>query len=322
MAATAKREAPVRRADGFLHRKIDVGAVHLHVAEARPCLPNGGVADGSEEVDADVPLVVLMHGFPEFWWSWRHQLRALADAGIWAVAPDMRGYNESDKPLGVASYELEQLADDIAGLVHALGRKTAIIVGHDWGAMVAWIVAQRHPALVSRLAILNVPHAVQMLRGLRRPKQLRKSWYMFFFQLPAGIPERAVARDDWAYLRKMFASEGFAPDEIEPYVKAMATPGAITAAMSYYRAAIRRTLTGRALRSTRIECPVLVIWGDADRHLGKELAEPPRRFVPNARVEHIPEATHWVQNSAPERVNALLLAFAQHEGPISSRRTP
>ena len=99
-------EAPVRRADGFLHRTIDVGAVHLHVAEARPRRPDGTLADGAEEVDAEVPLVVLMHGFPEFWWSWRHQLRALADAGIWAVAPDMRGYNESDKPVGVESYEV------------------------------------------------------------------------------------------------------------------------------------------------------------------------------------------------------------------------
>lgn len=315
MAAMERLEAPVRRADGFLHRKIDVGAVHLHVAEARPRLPNGGVADGTEEVDSDVPLVVLMHGFPEFWWSWRHQLRALADAGMWAVAPDMRGYNESDKPLGVASYEVEPLADDIEGLVHALGRKTAIIVGHDWGAMVAWVVAQRHPSLVSRLAILNVPHAVQMQRGLMRLEQLRKSWYIFFFQLPGGIPERTVSRDDWAYLRRLFASEGFAPDDIEPYVKAMATPGAITAAMSYYRAAVRRTLAGRPLKSTRIDCPVLVIWGDRDRHLGKEMAEPPPRYVPNARVEHIPEATHWVQNSAPEKVNALLLAFMQPERP-------
>ena len=321
-ARDRRLEAPVRRADGFLHRRIDVGDVRLHVAEARPRLANGALADGTEEVDADVPLVVLMHGFPELWWSWRHQLRAFADAGIWAVAPDMRGYNESDKPAGVSSYEVEPLADDIKGLVHALGRESAIVIGHDWGGMVAWIVAQRHPSLVSRLAILNVPHPAQMLRGLRRPKQLRKSWYMFFFQLPAGLPERFIARNDWAYLRKTFEVDGFPPDEIDPYVHAMATPGAITAAMSYYRAAIRRTLKGRPPKSTRIDCPVLVIWGDRDRHLGKEMAEPPRRLVPKARVEHIPDATHWVQNSAPEEVNRLLLGFVQHEGPISSRRMP
>jgi pimeloyl-ACP methyl ester carboxylesterase len=300
-----------RREDGFLHRKVDVGEVRLHVAEARPRKPDGAPADGSEEVPSDVPLVVFMHGFPELWWSWRHQLRAFADAGFWAVAPDMRGYNESDKPAGVSSYEVEKLADDIYGLLRALGRKKAVIVGHDWGAMVAWMVAQRHPGIVSRLAILNVPHPLQMARGLRRPRQLRKSWYMFFFQLPGGIPERAMAHDDWAQLRRTFEVDGFAKEDIEPYVKAMSVPGAITAAMSYYRAAIRRTLTGRVPKTVRIDCPVLVIWGDQDRHLGKEMADPPARFVPNARVEHIPEASHWVQNSAPERVNELLLGFAR-----------
>ena len=125
-----------KRDDGFLHRKVVVGDVSLHIAEARPRDKNGAAADGSGEVPADVPLIVFLHGFPELWWSWRHQLRAFADAGFWAVAPDMRGYNESDKPKGVASYEVEALAGDVAGLVRALGREKAIVVGHDWGAVV------------------------------------------------------------------------------------------------------------------------------------------------------------------------------------------
>ena len=302
---------PTRRADGFLHRRLDVGAVCLHVAEARPRSRDGVLADGSEEVAQDVPLVVFLHGFPEHWWSWRHQLRAFADAGLWAVAPDMRGFNESDKPLGVASYGIELLADDVAGLIRALGRDTAIVVGHDWGAIVAWMFAQRHAAMVSRLAILNVPHPVVMLRGFLRLEQLRKSWYVFFFQLPGGIPERAMAKDDWARLRKNFAADGFAKEEIDAYVNAMRVPGAVTAGMSYYRSALRRVFTGRTPKAKRIDCPVLVIWGDRDRHLGKEMAEPPARFVPNARVEHILEASHWVQNAAPEKVNTLLLAFAR-----------
>ena len=301
----------VRREDGFLHRTIDVGAAHLHVAEARPRAKDGTVRGGEEEVPADVPLVVFMHGFPELWWSWRHQLRAFAAAGFWAVAPDMRGYNESDKPKGVAHYEVEALAADIAGLVRALGRKTAIIVGHDWGAVVAWCLAEQHPSVVERLAILNVPHPVQMTRGLRRLKQLRKSWYIFFFQLPWGIPERALAKDDYAFVRKTFEIDGFDGADIVPYLDAIRTPGALTAAMSYYRAAIRRTLMGRPPKYVRIDCPVLVIWGDKDRHLGKEMATPPAKLVPNARVEHIPDASHWVQNAAPERVNELLLAFAR-----------
>lgn len=302
---------PEKRTDGFLHRTIDVGEVKLHVAEARPRSREGAVADGSESVSDDVPLVVFMHGFPELWWSWRHQMRAFADAGFWAVAPDMRGYNESDKPVGVEHYEVEKLAGDIAGLIRALGRKRAIVVGHDWGAAVAWIVAQYFPEVVSRLAILNVPHPLQMARGLGTLKQLRKSWYMFFFQLPFGIPERALAAGDYAALRKTFEVDGFASAEVEPYVEAMKKPGAITAAMSYYRAAMRRGALGRSPKTRVIECPVLVIWGDEDRHLGKELAAPPERFVPHARVEHIPGASHWVQNAAPEKVNDLLLAFAR-----------
>jgi pimeloyl-ACP methyl ester carboxylesterase len=303
-----------RRADGFLHQRLDVGAVHLHVAEARPRSRDGALADGSEEVPADVPLVVFLHGFPEHWWSWRHQLRAFADAGFWAVAPDLRGFNESDKPQGVESYDARLVADDIAGLIRALGRATAIVVGHDWGGIVAWLFAQRHRAMLSRLAVLNMPHPSLMMRGFLRLTQLRKSWYVLFFQLPAGIPERAIAKDNWARLRETFATDGLAKEDIEAHVNAMRRPGAVTAGMSYYRSGVRSMLTGRTPEPERIECPVLVIWGDGDRHLGKEMAAPPARFVPNARVEHIPEASHWVQNAAPERVNALLLAFARAGG--------
>jgi epoxide hydrolase 4 len=299
-----------RRDDGFLHHRVAVGAVHLHVAEARPRLPDGALADGTEVVRAEVPLVVFLHGFPEHWISWKAQLRAFADAGFWAVAPDLRGYNESDKPEGVAAYEIEELCSDVAGLVRALGRSRALIVGHDWGAVVAWSLAQLHPSVVERLAILNVPHPLVMMRSFRRPTQLKKSWYIFFFQLPR-VPERAIAADDFAYVRKLFRRDGFTNDAIEPYVEALKLPGALTAAVSYYRAAIRRVVTGRTPTMTPIRCPVLVIWGDQDRFLGKELAEPPARFVPDARVVHLPDAPHWVQTAAPDQVNHLLLGFAR-----------
>ena len=294
-----------RRADGFLHHLVDVGSVRLHVAEARP-------AGSADPVAASAPLVVFLHGFPELWSSWKTQLRAFAEGGFWAVAPDLRGYNESDKPEGVDAYQLEKLAGDVAGLIRALGSNHAIVVGHDWGAVVAWGLAQMHPSLVSRLAILNVPHPLAMMRGLRRAAQLKKSWYMFFFQLPR-IPERAIARDDFAYLRKTFAKDGFTSAEIEPYIDALKTPGALTATLNYYRAAIRRLVTGNVPQTVVITCPVLVIWGDRDHYLGKELAEPPARFVPNARVVHLPDASHWVQNAASEEVNRLLLEFARHE---------
>ncbi|MBX3191237.1 MAG: alpha/beta fold hydrolase [Labilithrix sp.] len=292
------------RDDGFLHRRIDVGEVRLHVAEARP--------NGDAPVPDDVPLVVLLHGFPELYWSWRHQLRALSAAGFWAVAPDMRGYNESDKPEGVAAYALERLCADVAGLIAALGRERAIVVGHDWGGAVAWYFAQLHAPFVSRLAILNAAHPVKIGQGMKTLKQLKKSWYMFFFQLPA-IPEKAIASGDFATMRKGFASDGIPEDEIEPYVAAMRVPGALTAALNYYRSSIRRSLVGSTPKIVPIECPVLVIWGDQDRYLGIELAAPPPALVPHAEVVHIPEATHWVQNTAPDRVNELLIAFARGE---------
>lgn len=297
-----------QHSDGLVHRRIDVGEVRLHVAEARP---EGTAA--STDLPSHVPLVVLLHGFPEHWWSWRHQLAALSKAGFWAVAPDLRGYNESDKPNGTSAYEVEKLAGDVAGLIRALGRKDAIVVGHDWGAMVAWVFAMEHPEMLQRLAILNVPHPLQMTRGLRRPRQLKKSWYIFFFQLPL-LPERLLRANDFAAVRRMLRADGFTADEIERYVEALRVPGALTSSIAYYRASMRRVLAGRVPKIRRIDHPVLVIWGDRDLALGKEMAEPPPRFVPNAKVVHLPEATHWVQNSAPEKVNELLLQFIRERG--------
>jgi pimeloyl-ACP methyl ester carboxylesterase len=292
-----------RRGDGFLHRVVDVGQVRLHVAEARP----EGIAEASD-VPARVPLVVFLHGFPELWWSWRHQLSAMSKAGVWAVAPDLRGYNESDKPQGISEYEVEKLASDVAGLIRALGRTEAIIVGHDWGGMVAWAFANEYPEMLQRLAILNVPHPLVMMRGLRRPAQMRRSWYIFLFQLPF-IPERLIARNDFAIVRRMFRADGVPAADIERYVEALRMPGAVHAALAYYRASIRRVVTRRVPKMRTVDQPVLVVWGDRDRALGKDLAEPPRRFVPHARVVHIPNATHWVQNDAPEKVNELLVEF-------------
>lgn len=285
------------RGDGFHHRTIDVGEVALHVVEARP--------SGSHE---DAPLVVLLHGFPEYWGSWRHQLPALAKAGAWAVAPDLRGYNESDKPTGVAAYEVEKLADDIAGLIRALGRKEAVVVGHDWGAVVAWTFAERHPDMLVKLAILNVPHPRKMLANLWWPDQLLKSWYIFFFQLPR-VPERLLSAGNCFAVRRVLREDGIAPDQIPGYVDAFSTPDTATSAVNYYRAAIRRIFKGNLPKPRRIEKPVLVIWGDRDRALHRRLADPPKKYVPNARVVHIPEATHWVQNVAPDQVNELLVDF-------------
>lgn len=282
------------------HRHIDVGEVRLHVAEAKPA-----------SISDETPLVVFLHGFPEFWESWRAQLEALQNAGIWAVAPDLRGYGDSDKPWEVSAYEVEKLAGDIAGLIEALGRKKAHVVGHDWGAIVAWQFAQEHQDMLERLAILNVPHPLQMQRALQRSaKQMMRSWYIFFFQLPK-IPELVIAANDYAFIRKSFAGDGIPNEDIERYVSALRKPGVLRSAVNYYRAVMRRLVKGSVPKPQVIDKEVLVIWGDRDRFLGKELAEPPPRFVPKQKVIHLPRASHWVQLDERERVNGLLLDFVR-----------
>jgi pimeloyl-ACP methyl ester carboxylesterase len=223
----------------------------------------------------------------------------------------MRGYNLSDKPKGIDAYRIEHLVNDVAALIRWAGAERATVVGHDWGANVAWHFAMRHPEMLDRLVILNVPHPSLMPRALTKPSQLLKSAYMFFFQLP-WLPERAFRAGNVALMRKTLENDpvregAFTRDDIERYVVAAKQPGAVTGGMNYYRAAFRQP-KGQA-QPRAIAAPVLVIWGEQDRYIGKELADPPRHLVPNARVERLPDASHWVQNDRPERVNQLLLEF-------------
>ena len=262
----------------------------------------------------DAPPVVLLHGFPEFWYSWRHQIPALAAAGLRVIAPDMRGYNLSSKPAEVSAYTSRRLAGDVRDLIHERGAERAFLAGHDWGAAVAWVTAMAHPDAVERLAILNVPHPRRMLQALRRPsRQLARSWYVFFFQLP-WLPERAVRAGDWHALRRGFEQDAhpgaFTPEDIDRYREAWAQPGAVTATINYYRAALRRPPPSGDTHLAPIEIPTMVIWGERDRHLGADLAEPDRRDVPGLhRVVRLPEASHWVQHDCPDRVSELLIGF-------------
>jgi pimeloyl-ACP methyl ester carboxylesterase len=278
------------------HRYADLGDVRLHYVEA-----------------GKGPLVLLLHGFPQFWYEWRHQIPALVEAGFRVVAPDMRGYNLSDKPPGVRSYRVELLARDVERLIQACGERAATVVGHDWGAIAAWIAAMRHPGRVGRLAILNVPHPARSLDGLLSPGQLMRSSYVFFFQVPR-LPEEVIRAGDFALLRSTLRQDPVRPEtftagDIERYVEAIAQPGALTATLNYYRALLRHPRETRALLK-RIEAPVLVIWGERDRSLSRRLAEPPRLWVPNLlRVERLPESSHWVAEDRPREVNTLLLDF-------------
>ncbi|MGM0558435.1 MAG: alpha/beta fold hydrolase [Myxococcota bacterium] len=276
------------------HSRANLPDINLHYVEA-----------------GDGPLVMLLHGFPEFWYSWRHQIPALVDAGFRVVAPDMRGYNTSEKPDPVAAYNIDRLADDVADMIEHLGEEHAHIIGHDWGAAVAWHFASRHADKLETLSILNAPHPATMLRWLKTPRQLLKSWYMFFFQLP-WLPEAMLRAGDFAYPRRVckhgtVRKGAFTDEDIERYIESYEQPGALTAMINYYRALIRSVL--EKPDSPVIEAETLVIWGEQDVALRVEMAEPPRDLVPNVRIKKLPDASHWVQMDRPEKVNALLLEF-------------
>jgi pimeloyl-ACP methyl ester carboxylesterase len=285
------------------HRYADLGDMRLHYVEA-----------------GEGPLVLLLHGFPQFWYEWRHQIPALVEAGFRVVAPDMRGYNLSDKPPGVGAYRVQVLARDVERLILACGEQTAAVVGHDWGAIVAWFAAMRYPERVGRLAILNVPHPARFSDGLLSPQQLLRSSYVFFFQIP-WLPEEVIRAGNFTLLRSVLRRDPVRPgaltvEDIERYVEAMARPGVLTATLNYYRALLRHPRESQALLE-RIEAPVLVIWGEKDRALSRWLADPPLPWVPNLlRVERLPEASHWVAEDRPREVNALLLDFLR--SPLTS----
>lgn len=240
---------------------ITTNHVHLHV-----------VQDGPE----DGPLVLLLHGFPEFHHGWRRQIPALADAGFRVWAPDQRGYNLSDKPDRLDDYVLDELAADVIGLIDAAGRDDAYLVGHDWGGAVAWWVAANYPQRIKRLAILNAPHGAVLQKQLRTNRsQLRKSWYFFLFQIP-GVPEALIRARNWrratAALRATSRTGTFTEADFVQYRRAWSQPGAFTGMLNWYRAAIQKP--SKPPKTPRITMPTLLIWGTEDRFLGHELAQP------------------------------------------------
>lgn len=254
------------------------------------------------------PLVVLLHGFPEFWFTFRRIIPELAQRGYRVVAPDCRGYNLSSKPEGVRAYGIDVVVEDIVGLIRALGEDRAHVVGHDWGAGLSWALAMAHPEMVDKLAVLNGPHPKRLVDSMRsNPLQMLKSWYVFFFQLPY-LPEEVARLDGYELFIKALREEPrrpFTPEELDRYRDAYMQPGALPAMLNYYRAMFRPRTN---VKLAPVEAPTLVVWGDADPHLGRELATPDPTLVPNARVEFVPGATHWVHHDEPERVVELLAA--------------
>jgi pimeloyl-ACP methyl ester carboxylesterase len=301
------------------HRFVETNGIRLHCA-----------------VDGEGPLVILLHGFPDCWYSWRHQIPVLASR-FRVVAPDLRGYNESDKPGPVSAYAMPELIADVEGLVHAFGERSAVIVGHDWGGGVAWSFAMERPEATRRLVILNAPHPAIFGEHLRsNPRQRALSWYMFFFQIP-WLPETLLGLGHAALVGRAFRDatlrkETITDADLAFLRDAASRPGALRGGLNYYRAAfrspqaqagwpewLRRFFSGDApVREVRtrledwpkITAPTLIVWGEEDVALCKELTlgmEP--LFAAPFEVKRVPGSGHWVQIEEPDLVNGYLLDF-------------
>src|SRR6185437_12505830 len=260
-------------------------------------------------------LALCLHGFPESRFSWRYQLPFLAELGYRAWAPDLRGYGETEpKPRAVSAYLIDRLMEDVAALIDASGAKSVTLIGHDWGAGLAWTFAANQVRPLERLVIMNVPHPAVMLSHLRGGDwaQLRRSWYMFFFQLP-GLPEAMMTARDARAIRRAFYDMAvdkthFTPDVLDRYAADAQRPGAMRGMINWYRAAMR--LAGK-LRGPWpvIETPTLIVWGEEDAALGVELLDGTDAYVRDLTIERLPGVSHWVQQEAPEKVNAILEAW-------------
>jgi epoxide hydrolase 4 len=278
------------------HERIAGAGVQLHVARA-----------------GEGPAVILLHGFPENWRSWKHQVPALAAAGFSVLAPDLRGYNESERPAERSAYHLRHLVADVAALVRASGRARAHIVGHDWGGILAWTFAGVHPELLDKLVILNAPHLRLYIEQVRQPsRQTLRAWYVLFFRIPR-LAERVLAARDFAAVRDMFRRmpkrPAFTDRDIDEYVAALARPAALTAALNWYRENLASRDAVELARASRVSADTLVVWGERDPALGVELLDGLERVAPRVRVHRIPDASHWVQNEAPDDVNQALIDF-------------
>lgn len=276
----------------------------------------------------DGPLVVLLHGFPECWYGWKNQIGPLAQSGFRVVAPDQRGYNLSDRPAGIDAYQISTLAKDILGIIDFFGREKATVIGHDWGAAVAWYLAIHYPERVDRLGILNVPHPAALARALTQPvwRQVLRSWYIYFFQIPR-LPEFFLRLGHYAPMRRMLRASAktntFSKEDLRRYTEAWSRPqrgmvgtSALTGMLNWYRAAGRGLLKRNGANplqdsSERVQVPTLILWGDQDVALIPELAQWSLELCDRGRLVRFPEATHWVQHDEAERITNRLLDFLE-----------
>jgi len=264
------------------------------------------------------PLIVFLHGFPEFWRSWKHQISFFSKK-FKVVALDMRGYGETERPIQVEEYRIEKLARDVTELIDSLGQNKATVVGHDWGGAVAWATAMMNPSFVEKLIVMNAPHPTIVQRNaFRNYTQMQKSWYMFFFLLEKA-PEKVLSRNNFEILKHVFEisikrKDRFSLSDIEEYVSSWSKEGGITGGLNYYRANLNEEFwgnLGESIPFPKIKIPTLQIWAEDDMFLGKELAEGTKEFIVDApfSLKVIPNCGHWVQQEAPEEVNQIMEEF-------------
>lgn len=258
----------------------------------------------------DGPVILLLHGFPEFWYGWCRQIDALAAAGFRVIVPDQRGYNLSSKPFGVASYALTELVSDVIAIADQLGREKIFLAGHDWGAAVAWSTALLHPQRIAKLVVLNVPHPSVMRKFLStRPRQLLRSWYMFFFQFP-WLPEKLFSAFNFRIgVRALLLSSrpgSFTAEDLAHYRAAWSQPRAITSMINWYRALFRFRVK---FPDKTVRVPTRILWGERDDFLLPEMAHESLRYCASADLFTFANATHWLQHEEPARVSELLIDF-------------
>jgi pimeloyl-ACP methyl ester carboxylesterase len=280
---------------GIQHHFANVNGIRMHYVEC-----------GSGEP------VVMLHGFPENWYSWRHQVAALAGTHR-VIVPDLRGYNETENR---GPYDTDTLQADVLGLIEAVGESRVHLVAHDWGGALAWLIAIGHPAVLRSLTVCNLPHPALFERGLRRPSQMLRSWYVLFFQLP-WLPERMLAARGYQQLARMLIRDcqpgTFTRDDIRFYLRSWQQHG-LRGGINWYRALVRHP---KRLPSPppMVTTPTLLIWGEDDRALSKELTFGTDEYVEELRIEYLPGVSHWVQQEAPAEVNRLLRQhIAEHRG--------
>ena len=263
-------------------------------------------------------LVVMLHGFPESWYSWRHQLREFAPR-FDCVAPELRGYGETDAPRGIANYRIERLVEDVVGLIETLGHQNAIVIGHDWGGAIAWATALMRPDRVAKLCVMNCPHPRKFRDNIRsNPRQMLRSWYMLFFQIPL-LADTLIWANNSALVPRMIRSSAhnkaaFNDEDFAHFRETFRKPYSTRAAINYYRALIRRDLMRTPppdhWLARTIAAPTLLIWGEHDVALGKELTYGMEDlFTGPFAIKYIADSGHWVQQERPEQVNQYLAEF-------------